>query len=44
MVLDDGEIAEIGTHGELIAGGGLYARICRAQRLAQSPTEETVGR
>ena len=31
VVLDRGRIAERGTHAELLEGGGLYARIYRAQ-------------
>jgi ABC-type multidrug transport system fused ATPase/permease subunit len=36
VVLDRGRIFERGTHAELSAGNGLYARIYRAQRLATS--------
>ncbi len=39
VVLDDGRIEEEGTHAALLAAGGLYARIYRAQsRLASSKT------
>jgi ATP-binding cassette subfamily B multidrug efflux pump len=31
VVLDAGRVAETGTHAELVAAGGLYARIARAQ-------------
>jgi ATP-binding cassette, subfamily B, bacterial MsbA len=31
IVLDDGRVAESGTHGELIARGGLYAQLYRMQ-------------
>jgi ATP-binding cassette subfamily B multidrug efflux pump len=32
VVLDDGRIVERGTHADLVASGGLYARIYRAQQ------------
>jgi ABC-type multidrug transport system fused ATPase/permease subunit len=35
-VLDRGRILEKGTHAKLVEGGGLYARIYRAQRLAST--------
>jgi ATP-binding cassette subfamily B protein/subfamily B ATP-binding cassette protein MsbA len=31
LVLDDGSLAEIGTHEELIAADGLYKRLCESQ-------------
>ena len=36
VVLDHGRIREQGTHAELSAGNGLYARIYRAQRLVST--------
>ena len=36
VVLDRGRILERGTHAELSAGNGLYARIYRAQRLVST--------
>jgi len=35
VVLDEGHVAEEGTHDELIARGGLYAEIHQRQRLEQ---------
>jgi ABC-type multidrug transport system fused ATPase/permease subunit len=35
-VLDHGRMLERGTHAELSAGNGLYARIYRAQRLVST--------
>ncbi len=37
LVLERGEIVEQGTHADLIAAAGLYARIYRAQCVAESP-------
>jgi ATP-binding cassette subfamily B protein len=31
LILDKGAVAEIGTHDELIAADGIYARLCRMQ-------------
>ena len=39
MVLDNGEVAEFGTHAELIAGGRIYRRIYRTQFLDNAPEE-----
>ena len=36
VVLDHGRVLEQGTHAELSAGHGLYARIYRAQRLVST--------
>jgi ATP-binding cassette subfamily B protein len=35
VVLDDGQVAETGTHDELFARGGLYAGLVRAQQLEE---------
>src|SRR3954447_6324706 len=39
IVLDQGRIAERGTHGELLAAGGLYASMWNRQREAQEARE-----
>ena len=33
LVLDEGQIAEEGTHQELLEAGGLYARMYDAQKI-----------
>jgi ABC-type multidrug transport system fused ATPase/permease subunit len=33
-VLEDGRVAERGSHDRLVAAGGLYARLFEEQRLA----------
>jgi ATP-binding cassette, subfamily B, multidrug efflux pump len=35
VVLDAGRVAAIGTHAELLAAGGLYARLWRRQQLEE---------
>ena len=41
VVLERGVVVEKGTHGQLLSADGLYARICRAQRVAEAPATET---
>jgi subfamily B ATP-binding cassette protein MsbA len=40
VVLDKGEIAEIGTHRELLAHGGIYARLYRLQFAGDGALQE----
>jgi ABC-type multidrug transport system fused ATPase/permease subunit len=44
LVLERGVVVETGTHADLLAAGGLYARIHRAQRVAESPVMEQARR
>lgn len=39
IVLQDGEIIEVGKHDELLRAGGLYSQLCKAQ----STTEELIA-
>src|SRR5690606_25959655 len=40
LVLDQGRIAERGSHAELLARGGMYAQLWRLQRQAQAIQQE----
>jgi ABC-type multidrug transport system fused ATPase/permease subunit len=42
VVLDGGRLVEDGTHAELLARGGLYARLWRRQQL-ESTMQTGVG-
>ena len=42
-VIEDGRVAEIGGHEQLMASGGLYARLARAQNLDVVPTSKAVA-
>ena len=41
-LMDEGRLAEVGTHAELLARNGIYARLCRSQALLD-PGDTPVG-
>jgi len=47
-VMDDGRIVEAGSHADLLAAGGLYARLCKLQfrdsALSRDPATAATGR
>ena len=43
-VLHQGRVVEQGTHGELLARGGRYAALCRAQTGEEGPPARPAGR
>ena len=43
LVLDNGEIVELGTHAELMAREGIYRRIYETQFLEKAPEMIIVG-
>ncbi len=43
LVLDKGRLVESGTHGELLAQGGLYASLYETQFGGREPDNETLG-
>jgi ATP-binding cassette subfamily B protein len=43
LVIDGGRVAERGTHGELLAAGGLYAELYRTQFAGQERTAPAVS-
>ena len=40
VVLDKGRVAESGTHDDLLAAGGIYARMHRLQTGSEAGTEQ----
>lgn len=44
VVFADGQVAEMGTHAELMAKGGVYAKMWDAQRLLDAAAQHTAAR
>jgi ATP-binding cassette, subfamily B, bacterial len=42
LVIDDGQVAETGTHDELVASGGLYARLYALQEQGRNPIRKEI--
>mgnify|MGYP006275965663 CR=1 FL=1 len=42
VLLRNGEVAEVGTHADLLQRGGLYAQVYRAQAVAEGANEAEV--
>ena len=40
-VMDEGSIVEVGTHRQLLAAEGHYARLVRSQALTGAPVAQT---
>jgi ATP-binding cassette subfamily B protein len=43
LVVQDGRVVEQGRHGELVAKGGLYSRLCEEQFRPQEPERASAG-
>ncbi|MFO1187110.1 MAG: hypothetical protein U1E87_06430 [Alphaproteobacteria bacterium] len=37
LVLEGGRVVAEGTHGDLVTGGGLYAKLARLQLMGDAP-------
>jgi ATP-binding cassette subfamily B protein len=43
LVIENGQLVGEGTHGDLVTGGGLYAKLARLQLMGEAPARVSAG-